>query len=114
MSRKVARGQLSTPAAKPGVEALAVLLIVLALLLDDSGAVPEVRDCQRHARGAPWGLRRRMVQQPAVMPAHIPSSIFPVKGRSTSADHYMFMDQKILIKVNQVQCIPQHITEKGP
>ena len=77
MAGKVAGRQLSTPAAQPGVEALAVLFIVLALLLDDSGAVPEVRDCQRHARGAPWGLRRRMVQQPAVMPAHIPQLHLP-------------------------------------
>ena len=63
--------QLPAPATKPGVEALAVLLVVLTLRLDDPGAVPEVRDCQCRTRGAPWGLRRCMVQQPAMMPAHI-------------------------------------------
>ena len=71
MPGEVAGRQLPMPAATAGMEALPVLLIILALLPDNSGAVPEVRDCQCCARGAPWGLSWRMMQQPAMMPAHI-------------------------------------------
>ena len=46
MSGKVTGRQLPTPAAKPGMKALTVLLIVFTLLLDNSGAILEVRDRQ--------------------------------------------------------------------